>query len=485
MTYCGDGSSGVKKDGIVQGTSGNDLINSNYTGDPQGDRIDNYDAILPGEYGNDDIVKAGDGNDTVYAGAGNDEVYGENGNDVLSGGSGSNILYGGAGNDTFIGGSGADTFQGGTGQDNIDYSGSCGPVNVNLSTGTLTGGDATNDSIAGGVDGVIGTNYNDTLIGFDQQGTDPSDTYTNEFYGGAGRDYIDGRGGDDRLYGGSGNDTIIGGAGADTINGGADRDLILGGTAGDVVDGGSTGDDWDTLDLRGMGPLRVTYDPSNHENGTVTFFDDHHHVTGTMTFKDIECVVPCFTPGTLVATPRGEVRVENLVAGDKVITRDNGLQTIRWVGTKWLSAGHLAANAHLQPILIRKGALGNDLPERDMIVSPNHRMLVSNERTALYFEEHEVLVAAKHLIDHRNVVQLESGGVSYIHFMMDRHEVVLADGAWTESFQPGDQTLQGLGNAQRNEIYELFPELRTHEGIEEYQSARRTLRRHEAQLLTR
>ena len=69
--------------------------------------------------------------------------------------------------------------------------------------------------------------------------------------------------------------------------------------------------------------------------------------------------------------------------------------------------------------------------------------------------------------------------------MCDRHEVVLSNGAWTESFQPGDLTLKGMGNAQRAEIYDLFPDLKTEAGIEDYSAARRTLKRHEAMLIAK
>jgi hypothetical protein len=69
--------------------------------------------------------------------------------------------------------------------------------------------------------------------------------------------------------------------------------------------------------------------------------------------------------------------------------------------------------------------------------------------------------------------------------MFDQHEVVLSNGAWTESFQPGDYTLKGIGNAQRNEILELFPELKTKAGLEDYQAARKSLKKHEAKLLVR
>ncbi|MCG7623325.1 Hint domain-containing protein [Epibacterium sp. Ofav1-8] len=194
-------------------------------------------------------------------------------------------------------------------------------------------------------------------------------------------------------------------------------------------------------------------------------------------------VTPCFTPGTLIATPNGERPVENLRAGDRVITRDNGIQAIRWVGRNAMGKEDLAHASYLQPILIRQGALGNGLPERDMMVSPNHRVLVANDKTALYFEDREVLVAAKHLTGLIGIDAIETTAVTYIHFMFAEHEVVLSDGAWTESFQPGDQSLRGLDNAQRTEILELFPELRNAEPEEVFPSARRVLRKREAKMI--
>jgi hypothetical protein len=191
-------------------------------------------------------------------------------------------------------------------------------------------------------------------------------------------------------------------------------------------------------------------------------------------------VTPCFTPGTVIATIRGAVRVEELKVGDKVVTRDNGLQPIRWIGSKHLGARALAENEHLRPVLVRKGALGGGLPERDMHLSPNHRVLVASGQTALYFEEREVLVAAKHLVNGRDVHEARTAGTTYIHFMFDHHEVVLSNGAWTESFQPGDYSLRGIGTAQRQEILELFPELRTPGGLSSYTAARRILTAAEA-----
>ncbi len=194
-------------------------------------------------------------------------------------------------------------------------------------------------------------------------------------------------------------------------------------------------------------------------------------------------VTPCFTQGTLIATPRGEMPAELLRAGDKVVTRDNGIQTIRWVGQNALTWRDLQMFGHLKPVLIREGSLGDGLPERDMMVSPNHRILVSNDRTALHFDEPEVLVAAKHLIGGMGMREIDSFGTTYIHFLFDRHEILLSNGCWSESFQPDDYSLKGLGNAQRSEIHELFPELKTPKQKTRFGNARRILTPAEARLL--
>ena len=224
-------------DGTVNGTAGDDVIGAGYI-DAQLDAIDADDQILPGAGTNDDLVRAGDGNDSVSAGDGDDEVYGEAGNDRLSGDAGSNTLYGGAGDDIFVGGAGADTFHGGSGQDNLDYSASAGAVQIDLGTGVMTGGDAADDALGFGIDGVIGSAFDDTLVGFDD--FDP--TYTNELFGGAGNDSIDGRGGDDLLHGGTGNDTVTGGTGDDTLYGGDGADALFGGDDFDAIYGGAGND---------------------------------------------------------------------------------------------------------------------------------------------------------------------------------------------------------------------------------------------------
>ena len=327
----------------------------------------------------------------------------------------------------------------------------------------------------GGNDTINGMSGHDYLSGGNGDDTISGGTGNDKILGDGGNDTLDGGEGDDCIDGGTGDDVIHTGLGSDHVQGGDDQDVIYG-NGGDVVDGGSGGNDFDTLVVNDVD--HIEYTSGDHEDGVVHFNDGN-----TLEFEEIENVVPCFTPGTIVLTSKGEIKVEDLKAGDKVVTRDNGLQEIRWIGTKLLTGRALLESPHLRPVLIRKGALGNGLPERDMMVSPNHRMLVANDRTTLLFEEREVLVAAKHLVNNKSVQQVDTVGTSYIHFMFDNHEVVLGDGTWTESFQPGDYSLKGIGNSQRNEIFELFPELRESHGRKGYIAARRSLKRKEARLL--
>ena len=81
----------------------------------------------------------------------------------------------------------------------------------------------------------------------------------------------------------------------------------------------------------------------------------------------------CFAAGTLITTIQSDIAVENLKIGDEVITINNGPQTISWIGNRNMSG---TTPAHLQPIRIKASALGNGLPKRDLLVSPQHRILV-------------------------------------------------------------------------------------------------------------
>lgn len=184
---------------------------------------------------------------------------------------------------------------------------------------------------------------------------------------------------------------------------------------------------------------------------------------GSSCLSDISPVSPCFTPGTLIATERGQRPVEALRTGDKVVTRDNGLRRIYWIGRREVTLSQLRVTPDLQPILIRRDAFGDGMPSRDMLVSPHHRFLqglapMPGEGPG---SEREVLVAARHLADGQQVREAATLGVSYMHVLCDRHQVILANGAWTESFHPDDRVFSGLGEDHRTELLGLFPAIET------------------------
>ncbi|WP_299813255.1 Hint domain-containing protein [uncultured Jannaschia sp.] len=492
-----------RPDGIVDGTDGGDLIAAGYV-DADGDSIDGNDAFLPGERGDDDIVRAGAGDDTIRglagddeiaAGAGRDVVEGGAGNDVIDGEAGADSIGGGEGDDSLLGGSGDDTVTGGVGFDTVEGGEGNDAIDGGEGSDRLFGGGG-NDTLFGGIgnDLLDGGDDNDVLDGGEGRdilrggggddllsgGADADTLFggtgNDGLAGGDGDDVLSGESGDDVLRGAAGNDRLTGGAGRDDIFGGDDRDIIFGATPGDRIDGGSGGDDYDILDLRGSDVSSISYDRGDPESGIVRFEGG-----GSARFEEIERVVPCFTPGTRIATERGEVAVERLRPGDRVRTRDDGLQPIRWIGHRDLSAADLAMDETLCPVRIARGALGGGLPEREMRVSPQHRVLVADGMTSLYFGIDEVLVAARHLVGRPGIAHDAAGAVSYIHLLFDRHQLVLSDGAWTESFQPGPHSLAGLASGSRVEILRLFPELARKADV--YPAARPALKRREAALL--
>jgi Hint domain len=110
-------------------------------------------------------------------------------------------------------------------------------------------------------------------------------------------------------------------------------------------------------------------------------------------------------------------------------------------------------------------------------------MLFSGPRAELLFGTDEVLVRASHLLCLPGVSVADVEEVTYLHILFDRHEVVMADGAWSESFQPGDRTMNGMDADQRAEIYKIFPELAEPGSVARFDAARTTLKSFEARVL--
>lgn len=181
---------------------------------------------------------------------------------------------------------------------------------------------------------------------------------------------------------------------------------------------------------------------------------------GTLVLADDDIEIVCFAAGTLIDTPDGPVAVQTLRPGDLVMTRDNGAQPLRWTGSQRLSAVALARNPRLTPVRIAAGALGINTPSRDLIVSPQHRVLVRSRIAQRMFGTFEVLVAAKQLLSLDGFeLATDLAEVEYFHIMFDRHEVIRSNGADTESLYTGVQALRMVGPAARQELLTLFPEL--------------------------
>ncbi|WP_198373479.1 Hint domain-containing protein, partial [Roseomonas rosulenta] len=273
-------------------------------------------------------------------------------------------------------------------------------------------------------------------------------------FAGLGNDVLVGLGGDDRLvgnedddslFGGDGNDELSGGSGDDWLDGGADddfmdaqpgNDTMIGGAGSDtVVFNGAPGDySW----VQVPGGWRVT------DNVTLIGSDDGSDFVA----EDVEFVqynndggepstmpVPCFAAGTRIMTSRGEVPVEELRAGDLVVTlglQGSWLRPVRWVGRRSVDCRRHPRPMAVLPVRILAGALGDGAPHRDLVVSPDH---------ALYVEG--VLVPAAALLDGVGILRdAAARRVRYFHVELDAHDVLLAEGAAAESWLDCDNRAQ-------------------------------------------
>ena len=200
-------------------------------------------------------------------------------------------------------------------------------------------------------------------------------------------------------------------------------------------------------------------------------FLPHHADTinlGTWDGTDFVAMVPssfddnitCFATGTMILTDRGEVTVEDLQPGDLVHTLDNGFQPLRWIGSRRFSGLDLCLRPQLKPIRIRAGALGDGRPQTDLVVSPQHRVLITYRIAERMFGTSEVLIAARHLTALDGIELAEDlDGVEYWHFLFDDHQIVLSNGAPTESLYTGPQALKSVSEQARAEIFDIFPQL--------------------------
>ncbi len=180
--------------------------------------------------------------------------------------------------------------------------------------------------------------------------------------------------------------------------------------------------------------------------------------------------ITCFAEDTSIRTENGNVPIQTLNVGDKVATLDNGLQEIRWIGSRTVSGSGAFA-----PIHISKGALENT---KALHVSPNHRMLLTDWRAELLFGHEQILVAAKDLVNGDTIFRDPKDSICYFHILFDHHEVIFAEDAPSESFLPSALSLSAQDAEAQSEIMRLFPELG--DDAHSVPTARPTLRAFEA-----
>ncbi|APX13574.1 Hint domain-containing protein [Tateyamaria omphalii] len=350
---------------------------------------------------------------------------------------------------------------GGSFSEIVEFVGNDGNSNVSGSVGLNSdgyeGGDGNDTFVDDGALGgaLIGGEGDDTLVG---------GVGSNNIDGGDGEDLLFAGSDGNNLSGGDGDDTLFAQDGAGVLDGGDGDDDIFAGLNTNFVQGG---DGTDGLTL----PAGSTFTPffPGSTGGTAVL------PNGTsFTYLNIENVaVACFTEGTLIRTPTGDVPIERLEVGDQVTTLDRGAQPVRWMGISVVDG----RGAHA-PIRFAPGTIGNSRP---LSLSPQHRVLLSGWKCELLYGAPEVLCAAKQLCDGDRIARAPCDRVTYYHMMFERHEIVWADGARTESFFVGDH-ISDADMGPYAELVALFPELAAG-GEAAMRTARPCLKFFEAQAL--
>ncbi|MGJ5620168.1 Hint domain-containing protein [Sulfitobacter sp. MF3-043] len=389
-------------------TNGTDTISfseiEEVIGTNQGNLFD-----LSGRTDNNSYVFSGGGDDTIIGGSGQDDLRGGDGNDSIEGGAGGGNLEGGAGNDTVTGGSGNEDIYGGTGD----------------------------DSLSGG-------------------------------------------GGDDWFSAGSGADTVEGGAGDDDIDlqGDTDRDLVVfsDGDGNDTIYGFDLNDSGDgttvdQFDLSGL--TNAGGSPVNYYDAVITDTIGDGSGDAILSFPNGETItlvgiqpsqvdsqqqffamgISCFTAGTMIRTPTGEIAIEDLRPGDMVTTLEHGDQPVRWTACSEVAVEKAPLPDGVLPVRIKPGVMGN---RRALLVSPQHCILLRIDDTSTPF-----YVRAKHLAEESHLASFARGRrcVTYAHVLLDQHATLISNDIPSESFYPGPMALKTMSALNRMTLFALLPDL--------------------------
>ncbi|MFT6023639.1 MAG: hypothetical protein ACI9PY_001756 [Ascidiaceihabitans sp.] len=331
---------------------------------------------------------------------------------------------------------------------------------TNTATGSLGGSTATQDTIMGVVL-TIDNPPTAVTLGF---GSNLNSTLANESFAIDNLSVVSVEASDDTLTGGTGNDTLTGGAGDDVFvySMGDGDDTITdfnAGNSGVLNDNDQTNNDFIDLNdyYTNIFELRADLDDDGILNQSANDTADDTLLggsivmtgvaSGDLTFDNTN--VACFTQGTMIETDQGPIAVENLTTDMRLRTLDSGFQPVRA-----LMSRVVAGDSRFAPVVISKGALGNT---RQLIVSPAHRMLITDWRADFLFGIDEALATAITLCNGDTIYRARVEKVTYFHILLDQHRIIFAEGAATESYHLDSESTQD--DEVSAEIQELFPEL--------------------------
>ena len=197
-----------------------------------------------------------------------------------------------------------------------------------------------------------------------------------------------------------------------------------------------------TLDVQGGSGAQASVVLGDAATG-LTFVASSDQTGGTLV------TVACFRTGTRIAVAGGERAVERLRIGDRVRTASGALRPVRWLGRRRYPAATVAAQRQLRPVRIMAGALGQGLPRRDLFVSPLHAMLIDG-----------VLVPAAAIVNGTSITRAPIAAVSYVHVELDSPDIILAEGAATETFVDCDSRAMFDNAAEFAQLYPDAPDQR-------------------------
>lgn len=194
--------------------------------------------------------------------------------------------------------------------------------------------------------------------------------------------------------------------------------------------------------------------------------------------------VACFCVGTLIETPQGPRPVEDLIAGDLVMTADQGAQPVIWAGKSHLTWP--GADDLMKPIQIKAGALGDAMPAQDLMVSQQHHVLIDSTLCEEMFGTRQVLAPAKGLTGLPGVRwMLGKKEATFCHVLLEQHAILTSNGAPSESFYPGKFIMNGLSENMQQGIRSVLPALTDDVALTYGNTARLRLTRRQAEALVK